>query len=84
MGSMRFRGVRFVAYTMEHEPRHVHGFYAETEVVVDLLRDGSVALALRKDVVNTPNASKSDVRHVLTVAADHFDELVILRERHHA
>jgi hypothetical protein len=36
MGSIRFDGVRFVVYTMDHEPRHVHGFYAEVEVIVDL------------------------------------------------
>jgi hypothetical protein len=26
MGSIRLDEVRFVVYTMDHEPRHVHGF----------------------------------------------------------
>jgi hypothetical protein len=40
MGSIRFDGVRFTAYTMDHAPRHVHAFYAEIEVIVDLRPDG--------------------------------------------
>jgi hypothetical protein len=83
MGSLRFDGVRFAAYTMDHEPRHVHGFYADVEVIVDLRPDGKVSLANRTDAIRPSNASKSDVRHVLTVAAGHFDELVILWEKHH-
>jgi hypothetical protein len=83
MGSIRFDGVRFVVYTMDHEPRHVHGFYAEVEVIADLRADGSVALADRTDAIRPSKGSKSDVRHVLTVAVEHFDELVILWEKHH-
>ena len=48
MGSIRFRGVQFTAYTMDHEPRHVHGFYADIEAIVDLRSDGAVSLADRK------------------------------------
>ena len=83
MGSLRFNGIRFAAYTMDHEPRHVHGFYADIEVIVDLRMNGSVALANRKDAIRPGNASKSDIRHLLTVAARHFDELVSLWEKHH-
>jgi hypothetical protein len=83
MGSIRLEGIRFVVYTMDHEPRHVHGFYAEVEVILDLLPDGDVALANRKDPVRPAGASRSDVRHVLAVAARHFDELVQLWEKHH-
>lgn len=83
MGSVRLSGVRFTAYTMDHEPRHVHGFYAEVEAIVDLLMDGAVSLADRTDAVRPGNGSKSDVRHVLVVAAQHFDELVALWEKHH-
>jgi len=43
MGSLRFDGIRFMVYTMDHAPRHVHGFYAELEVIVDLRPDGSVS-----------------------------------------
>ena len=83
MGSLRFDGVRFTAYTMDHAPRHVHGFYAEIEVIVDLCLDGTVALAKRTDAIRPSNGSKADVRHALAVAARHFDELVILWEKHH-
>jgi hypothetical protein len=83
MGSVRFSGVRFTAYTMDHEPRHVHGFYAEVEVIVDLRPDGKVSLANRTDAVRPGNGSKSHVRHILTVAAGHFDELAFLWEKHH-
>jgi hypothetical protein len=83
MGSIRFTGVRFVAYTMDHEPRYVHGFYAEVEVIVDLRQDGAVSLANRTDAIRPGNASKSDVRHVLAVAARHFDKMVSLWEKHH-
>jgi len=83
MGSARFDGVRFVAYSMDHEPRHVHGFYAEVEAIVDLRPDGTVSLASRTDAIRPGNASKSDIRHVLTVAARHFDELVGVWEKHH-
>jgi hypothetical protein len=83
MSSIRFDGVRFVAYAMDHDPRHVHGFYADIEVIVDLRADGRVALANRTDAIRPSNGSKSDVRHVLPVAAIHFDELVLLWEKHH-
>jgi len=83
MGSLRFDGVRFTAYTMDHAPRHVHGFYAGIEVIVDLRRDGTVALARRSDAIRPGNGSKADVRHVLTLVARHFDKLVSLWEKHH-
>jgi hypothetical protein len=83
MGSIRFHGVRFTAYTMDHVPRHVHGFYADVEVIVDLRPDGMVSLAKRTDAIRPSNGSKSDVRHVLLVASRHFDDLVFLWEKHH-
>jgi hypothetical protein len=83
MGSIRFNGVRFAAYSMDHEPRHVHGFYADVEVIADLRSDGSVSLANRTDAVRPGSGSKSDVRHVLTIAAKHFDDLVLLWEKQH-
>jgi hypothetical protein len=61
----------------------VHGFYAEIEAIVDLRLDGTVSLATRTDAIRPSNGSKPDVRHILDVAADHFDELVKLWEKHH-
>lgn len=83
MSSIRFKGVRFVSYSMDHKPRHVHGFYAGGEVIVDLCLDGKVSLANRTDSVRPSNGSRSDVRHVLTVASRYFDELIVLWEKQH-
>jgi len=82
VGSLRFDGIRFVAYPEDHEPRHVHSFYAEVEAIVELsgLAEPGVALSRRRDAVRPGNASRSDVKHVLHVAAAHFDELVRLWE----
>jgi hypothetical protein len=83
MGSVRLSGVRFTAYTMDHEPRHVHGFYADIEAIIDLRLDGAVSLADRTDAIRPSNGSKSDVRHILAIAAQHFQQLVALWEKHH-
>jgi hypothetical protein len=52
-------------------------------VIVDLRQDGSVSLASRTDAIRPSNGSKSDVRHVLTTAAEYFDQLASLWEKHH-
>lgn len=64
----------------------MHGFYAETEVIVEL-REGhgrEVALADRNDAIRPGNARRSDVKHILRTAAEHFDELVQLWREAHA
>jgi hypothetical protein len=40
--SLRIDGVRFVAYSNDHPPRHVHGFTGDTEAIVDLRMDGQL------------------------------------------
>ena len=75
--------MRFVAYPQDHEPRHVHGFTGEIEVIVDIREDRTVDLADRDDAVRPANAKKSDIRAVLKKAAEHFDELVALWEEMH-
>jgi hypothetical protein len=82
--SLRIGGVRFVAYTNDHPPRHVHGFCGGTEAIVNLLSHGAVSLATREDAVRPANAKRSDVRKILNAAADNFDELVTLWETVHA
>jgi len=52
----------------------VHGFYAETEVVVELI-DGRVRRALRKDAIRPAGGKKSDVAKILRTAAKYADEL---------
>jgi len=73
-------GVRFIVYSSDHSPRHVHG---ETEAIVDLRSDGNVALADRKDAVRPPNAKRSDAKKILNAAAAHFDDLAALWEEIH-
>jgi hypothetical protein len=72
--SLRFGGVRFVAYSNDHPPRHVHGFSGETQIIVDLHADGNVALANREDAIRPANAKRWDVKKALKAAARHFDE----------
>ena len=86
MGSVRFDGVRFVVYVEDHVPRHVHGFYAETEVILELrdVPQREVALANRSNAVRPGNANRGDVRRILRVARAHFEELVKLWEKAHA
>jgi len=78
--SLRFDGVRFVAYSNDHPPRHVHGFAGETEAIVDLRPNGTVALAKRDDAIRPANAKRSEVKKILSTAALHFEELVELWE----
>ena len=62
----------------------MHGFYAEVEVIVEFQEAArEVALAHRLDAIRPGKASRSDVKHILQVAAAHFDELIRLwREAH--
>lgn len=75
MGSVRFDGVLFVAYSNDHPPPHIHAFISETEVIIDLRRNGAIALAKRKDAVQPANTKRSDVKEILNTAARHFEEL---------
>jgi hypothetical protein len=61
----------------------VHGFYTETEVVVDLYEGNKVALANRKNAIRPPNAKKSNVKKILDSAADNVEALVLLWEMNH-
>lgn len=83
MGSLKLDGVRFVVYSNDHPPRHIHGFLGETQVIVDLLRDGNIALAARTDAVRPANAKRAEVSKILNAAALHFSELAALWEEIH-
>jgi hypothetical protein len=80
VGSLRFGGVLFVVSSNDHLPRHVDGFASETEAIVDLRLDGSVALATRNDAIRPANAKRRDVKKILNAAALHFEELATLWE----
>ena len=83
VGSLKFEGVLFVAYSNDHAPRHVHGFAGETEVIVDLRLNGTVAISKRNDAIRPSDAKRSDVKKILNVAALHFEELAELWEEIH-
>ena len=83
MTSLRLGSVLFIAYPQDHEPRHVHGFTGETEVIVDIGVDGNIRLADRPDCIRPGNAKRSDVSKILKSAAEYFDELVSLWEKMH-
>jgi hypothetical protein len=83
VGSLKFDGVQFVAYSNDHPPRHIHGFAGGAEIIIDLRLDGTIALAERKDVIRPANAKRSVVKKILNVAALHFEELAALWEEVH-
>jgi hypothetical protein len=77
VGSKTFDGVWFEAYSDDHLPPHVHGFYAGVEVVVDLV-DGKTRLAQRKKAVIPSNANRANVNRILRTATRYADEFVEL------
>ncbi len=77
MGSKTFDGVWFEAYTHDHPPPHVHGFYAGVEVTVELT-NGKTRLARRKNAILPGNAKRPDVNRVLRTATQYADELMEL------
>jgi hypothetical protein len=85
VGSLRFDGVRFLAYPRDHEPCHIHGFYGGTEAIVELQSGGrlNVCLMDRKDPIRPLNAKVADVRHILLVASAHVEELKVLWSEAH-
>jgi hypothetical protein len=82
VGSKTFDGVWFVAYSHDHPPPHVHGSYAETEVVIEL-GPNEVRFARRRDHTRPSNAKMSDVKKIMSIAAKHRDELQALWEATH-
>jgi hypothetical protein len=81
MGSRRFGGVRFVVYPGDHQPRHLHAFVGDGEVIVELRCDGTVSLADRTDAAR--GVKENEVRKVLDLAARHFAELELPWESMH-
>lgn len=83
MGSKTFDGVWFISFSHDHLPPHVHGRYAGTTVIIDLLPDGRAIKSNRADVVTPDNAKRNDVRKILRTAADYAEELHELWEKTH-
>jgi len=82
--SVRVREVLFRVYPQDHTHRghrHVHGLIGSVAVIVDLMGDGSVRVAQRNDAVQ--HATRSEVRKVLSEAAEGFDRLAEAWEEMH-
>jgi hypothetical protein len=75
VSTIRVGAIRFKLYPEDHEPRHVHAFVGQGEVIVDLRLDGTVALAHRGDGPIRGRVSRSDVRSVLASAVTAFEDL---------
>ncbi len=85
MGPIRFEGVRFIIYSEDHLPAHVHCNYVGVEIIVELIGspDPTAALARRRDAVRPFNAKQSDVNYLLRMAEDHAEELLSFWRRIH-
>jgi hypothetical protein len=81
VGSKTYEGVRFVAWSNDHDPPHIHGYYAGVELIIELdLQARTVRASDRKKNPRPRNAKKSDVAYILLTAAKYFDTLVTLWE----
>jgi hypothetical protein len=83
VGSKTFDGVWFISFSHDHPPPHVHGSYAETVVIVDLLPDGSTRESARWNAIQPANAKRGDIKHILNVAEAHALELKAVWEKAH-
>jgi hypothetical protein len=76
--TIRVGEVRFRVYPQDHPPRHLHAFIGDGEVIIDLRTDRTVAVADRRNAVR--NATRTEVRRVLSIATGAFDLLVAMWE----
>jgi Domain of unknown function (DUF4160) len=83
VGSLRYRSFRFVVYSNDHLPRHVHAFFEDAEVIIDLRDNRTVAIADRANAYSPKNLKKIKLKKVLRAAASNFDGLVALWEEIH-
>jgi hypothetical protein len=81
VGSRTFDGVRFAAWSHDHDPPHIHGYYAGVEVILDLVAEKEeIVLADRRKRVIPSNAKKSDINRIVRAANDHADAIFKLWE----
>jgi hypothetical protein len=74
VGSKTFDGVRFAAWSDDHNPPHVHGYYAGIEVILDLIAERQeIVLANRKKRVIPANARRSDINRIVRTAKDNAE-----------
>lgn len=82
VGSLRVGSIKFVAYSNDHHPRHVHALQGnEIEVIIDLREDRTVAIADRKNAFWPKDLRPAQIRPILKAAAETFDDLAALWEK---
>jgi len=82
-GSLRYRSFRFVAYSNDYLPRHVHAFFEDAEAIIDLRDNRTVAIADRANAYSPKDLKKVKLKNVLRAAANNFDGLMALWEEIH-
>jgi hypothetical protein len=81
VGSISFDGVSFRIYVFDHLPPHAHGVYGSTLVVVEL--GDAENVSIRPGSIQPNNAKRSDVRRIVDMAVEHYDELMRMWEATH-
>lgn len=83
MGSRRFAGVWFAAFSLDHPPPHVHAAYGGVTAILDLLPEGGVDLADRTNPYFPANAKRSNIRRIIRIARENEAALRTLWETVH-
>ena len=83
MSRIRIDAVWFQSFADDHLPTHVHGFYGEVEVIVELSEGGAAVLSSRTRNIKPANAKIADVRKILDTAARNYIILKSLWEKQH-
>jgi hypothetical protein len=84
VGSYQFDGVTFRVYPGDHDPPHTHARYQGINVILELCKDGRIRIADRDDAIRPGDAKRNQIRRIVDVASQHFDDLSELWEEAHA
>ena len=74
----RARGFRFVIYTLDHEPAHVHIIGADGHAKVNLLGPGG-----QPELVSSIGMKRSDIRRLFAEVIERRDAFLMEWERIH-
>jgi hypothetical protein len=71
---LKSKGFRFFFYAGDHSPIHLHieGKGAKAKIAVETL-----------DVLSAKNLSRADLRHILSVIAEHKNEIIAIWNEYH-
>ncbi|WP_128913264.1 DUF4160 domain-containing protein [Granulicella sibirica] len=83
MGSVRFDGIVFFVFTRDRAPPHVHAYYGDLTVILELREEGGVWIADRSDALEPRDPKKNEVRRVLRCARANEEALRELWRRTH-